>query len=92
MTRKFTRAVETPAEYREMVAAAEAMDIELVKAIAVGTWETADGETAWPSNSEIVDDHHTYFSMDLDGTLTKAQPSDSAFGDNDGRVLMAFRP
>ena len=92
MSRKFSRAVETPAEYREMLKAAEAMDIELVLASAVGTWETTDGETAWPSNSEILGDHHTYFSMDLDGEVVKAKPSDSPFGDNDGAVLLAFRP
>lgn len=72
--------VSTPAEYKDALAAAETLGLELSKVHANGTFELPSGEACWPRSGPIRKVGYKYFTIKMDGEWYKVEPADPDAG------------
>lgn len=80
MRQKTATTVETPAEYKEAISAAETLGMEPCDFRYSGDWLADDnGEydvPCWPRNCEVLDVGYKWFTVMMDGEEQKIRPYD----------------
>lgn len=88
---KVHKRVESPAEYKEMVQAADVLGLEVTEALMYGQWKTDDGYPVSPGQVEIEKVGRKYFYIEVTARKEKVHPVNGDRVRDNGYVSVTLR-